>query len=115
MITSKKGIIGGLMIFAILIAFAFKSNYSGEKIIIIRTFEPVNKSLPARLIVTNGEATIKTIDLDPIRSQYLESNATKIASALNEYKAQGYQIIAAFGGEGSADTFGMSTFILDKK
>lgn len=92
--------------------FSFKSQTSDDKFIMIRTYEPFNKLVSSVLIVTDGEKTLKKVDLEPTRDKNLESNPMKIVAVLNEYKSQGYRLVSH---SGSVDDVGGMTYIMEKK
>lgn len=110
---SHKTILGTILSALCLITFlAFKSGTSEDKFIIIRSFEPTSNALSGLLLVSDGDKTLKKIELENTREKYFESNLSKIASVLNEYKSQGYRLVSTTG---SIDVWGITTYILEKK
>jgi hypothetical protein len=110
---SHKAILGTILSALCLITFmAFKSGTAEDKFIIVRSFEPTSNVLSGLLLVSDGEKTLKRIELEITREKYFESNLSKIASVLNEYKSQGYRVVSTTR---SLDVFGVTTYILEKK
>jgi len=101
-------IAAGLCIMAFL---AFKSRTADDKFIMVRSFEPLDGRMSSYLIVTDGEKTVKRIDLETTKNKNVEENAMKVVAILNELKSQGYKLVSMTG---IIDAYGITTYVLEK-
>lgn len=92
---------------------SFESTKNENDFIFIRVFESLNSMNASKIIVTEGNSVIKSVELSTMRPKSVEDNALKIATTLNELKKQGYSLVTSHGG--GNEVFIVTDYVFEKR
>lgn len=97
---------------ASLILLSFKSEEGSGKFLFMRTFENGSALSNSYIIITNGESTIKVVEMPITRPKNQEEVSKLISKEIAAILAQGYKLTGTNSGGG--DTFLITNYIFEK-
>jgi hypothetical protein len=107
--------IGAALIGSMFIFMSFTSSSKNtEGLLYVRVTECFSAINPSSIIITDGAAVIKVVELGTLRLKDQSGNLQKITAEFNELKKQGYVLISS-NSVSTTESIMMTNFIFEKK